>query len=173
MHKRLFTILAVGGLLFSTGMSFAQATQSAAPARSQVLTDQEIETMRGDVRDNRRKLTASNMTLSAEEATKFWPIYDQYIQETIKVNDERWSLIKDYAAAASNNNITDEVAQDYIKRCSEVDQNLIALRLKYVPIFQKAVSQKTTAQWYQVDRRLELMIELKQGSLLPIVGNSK
>ena len=171
MHKRLLTILAVGGLLFSSSVTFAQATQSAAPAKPQVMTDQEIETIRGDIRDKRKQLTASNMTLSADEATKFWPVYDQYIQETIKVNDERWSLIKDYAA--NYNSMNDQVAQDYMNRSAEADQRLIALRSKYVPIFQKVVSIKATAQWYQVDRRLELMIQLQQGSLIPIVDNSK
>jgi DNA anti-recombination protein RmuC len=167
MRNRLLAVLSVGGLLFSSSMMFAQATQSAAPAKPAAMTDQEMETLRADIRDERKKLTAANMTLSAEEAAKFWPIYDQYIQETIKINDERWSLIKDYAA--NFNNMTDQVAQDYMTRSADADQRLVALRSKYVPIFQKAVSSKTTAQWYQVDRRLETMIQLQQAALIPIV----
>jgi len=76
-------------------------------------------------------------------------------------------LIKDYAA--NFNNMTDQVAQDYMTRSADADQRLVALRSKYVPIFQKAVSSKTTAQWYQVDRRLETMIQLQQAALIPIV----
>jgi len=58
-----------------------------------------------------------------------------------------------------------------MQRSADVDQRWIALRQKYVPIFENAVSTRTTAQWYQVDRRLETMIELQQGSLVPIVDN--
>jgi hypothetical protein len=150
-----------------------QATQSAPATRasSRTISDEEIQIMRSDVREHRKKLTAANMTLTPEEASNFWPVYDQYVQETIKINDQRWALIQRYAANYST--MTDELAQDYITQSSEVDQQLIALRMKYVPIFQKVISIKKTAQWYQVDRRLELLISTQMGSLVPVVSDAK
>ena len=127
--------------------------------------------MRSDIREHRKKLTAANMTLTPDEAAKFWPIYDQYIQETIKVNDLRWALIKEYAANYST--MSDQLAQTYMLKSTQIDQELIALRMKYVPIFQKVLSTKKTAQWYQVDRRLELLISTNMGSLVPIVSDTK
>ena len=127
--------------------------------------------MRSDVRENRKKLTAANMTLTPDEASKFWPIYDQYIQETIKINDERWALIQKYAANYST--MTDELAQQYIMQSNDVDQQLLALRMKYVPIFQKVVSIKKTAQWYQVDRRLDLLLNTHMGLRIPVVSDAK
>jgi hypothetical protein len=111
------------------------------------------------------------MTLTADEATKFWPIYDQYIQETIKVNDDRWAMIKDYAA--NYNAMTDQLAQDYMKRSAAIDQQLTDLRIKYVPRFQTVVSPKKTAQWYQIDRRLDLLINLQLAALIPVVDPHK
>ena len=69
--------------------------------------------------------------------------------------------------------MTDNLAQDYMLKSTEVDQELIALRMKYVPIFQNVISTKKTAQWYQVDRRLELLISTQMGSLIPIVSDTK
>jgi hypothetical protein len=63
---------------------------------------------------------AQNMNLTADEATKFWPIFDQYRKEAIKPNDERWALIKEYAANYST--MTDAQAQDYIQRATDVDK---------------------------------------------------
>jgi hypothetical protein len=174
MLNRLFALIAVCGLLLSTRVVLAQATQSAPAAgpSSQALSDDEIQIMRADVREHRKKLTAANMTsLTPEEAAKFWPIYDQYIQETIKVNDLRWSLIKEYAA--NYDTMSDELAQSYMLKSTEVDQELIALRMKYVPIVQKVLSMKKTAHWYQVDRRLELLIDTQMGSLVPVVNDTK
>jgi hypothetical protein len=150
-----------------------QATQSApAPrASSRTISDEDVQVMRSDVRENRKKLTAANMTLTPDEASKFWPIYDQYIQETIKINDERWALIQKYAANYST--MTDELAQQYIMQSNDVDQQLLALRMKYVPIFQKVVSIKKTAQWYQVDRRLDLLLNTQMGLLIPVVSDAK
>ena len=173
MRNRLFALIAVFTLLFSSRVMLGQATQSApaASASSRTISDEEIQIMRSDVRDHRKKLTAANMTLTGDEAAKFWPIYDQYIQETIKVNDLRWALIKDYAA--NYDTMSDQLAQDYMTKSTEVDQQLIALRMKYVPIFQKVLSTKKTAQWYQVDRRLELLISTQMGSLIPVVSDTK
>ena len=58
------------------------------------------------------------MDLTSDESTKFWPIYDQYIQETVKIHDDRVALIKDYAT--NYNNISDQLAQDYMKRAGEI-----------------------------------------------------
>jgi hypothetical protein len=173
MLNRRFALIALCALLFPSRMMLGQAAQSAPAARasSRTISDEEMQIMRSDVRERRKKLTAANMTLTPEEASNFWPLYDQYIQETIKINDQRWALIQKYAANYST--MSDELAQDYITQSSDVDQQLIALRMKYVPIFQKVISIKKTAQWYQVDRRLELMISTEMGSLTPVVSDTK
>ena len=173
MLKTVFAIIGVCALLFSSRVMLGQTTQSAPAtgASSRAISDEEVQIMRADVRANRKKLTAANMTLTPEEAAKFWPIYDQYIQETIKVNDTRWALIQEYSANYSA--MSDQLAQDYMTKTADVDQQLIALRLKYVPIFQNVLSMRKTAQWYQVDRRLELLISTQMGSLIPIVSDAK
>ena len=66
--------------------------------------------------------------------------------------------------------MTDQVALDYVNRSGDVDQRVIAFP-EICTIFQNAVGTKTAAQWYQVDRRLRTMIDLQQGSLVPIVNN--
>jgi hypothetical protein len=35
----------------------------------------------------RKQLVAANLKLTDTQATKFWPIYDQYIAELVKVNN--------------------------------------------------------------------------------------
>ncbi len=111
------------------------------------------------------------MTLTADEATKFWPIYDQYRQEAIKPNDDRWALIKEYAA--NYNTMTDAQAQDYMKRSNAIDQQLISLRMKYVPLFEKVISAKKTALWFQIDRRIDLLINLQLSAVIPVVDTTK
>jgi hypothetical protein len=43
------------------------------------------------------------------------------------------------------------------------------LRTKYIPIFRKILSPKKTALFYQLDRRVQLMIDLQLASSLPLV----
>jgi len=38
------------------------------------------------------------MPLTDAEAQKFWPVYEQYNAEKLKINDDKLLVIKDYAA---------------------------------------------------------------------------
>jgi hypothetical protein len=171
-------LVVISALFVCNVLMFAQASQRPAAqsvsdsgAQSNSLKDQDIEMLRADLRAQRKEIVAQNMTLTADEATKFWPIFDQYRQEAIKPNDERWAVIKDYAA--NYGAMTDAQAQDYIKRSTAVDQQLLALRMKYVPVFEKVISAKKTALWYQIDRRIDLLINLQLSAQIPMVNTSK
>ncbi|HEY2361558.1 MAG TPA: hypothetical protein VGK36_10605 [Candidatus Angelobacter sp.] len=178
MKKGVITVLmAVAVVLLCNVSLFGQAAQpssqsaSGTEAQPNSINDKDVEMLRANLRANRKELMARNMTLTADEATKFWPVFDQYRKEAIKPNDERWALIKEYAA--NYNTMTDAQAQDYMKRAEVVDQQLLALRLKYVPVFEKVVSAKKTALWYQIDRHIDLMINLQLSSMIPMVDTTK
>jgi len=134
----------------------------------QYITDQEIQLMRQDVRAERRQLVAANLPLTTEESSKFWPVYDQYIAETIKINDTRYALLKDYAANYSN--MTDAKAADFISKIIEVDKALIELREKYIPIVEQVLPKRKAAMFLQIDRRLQLMIDLQLASQIPLIS---
>jgi len=124
-------LVLVSAMLLSTVSMFAQVTQSipgGAGTAPKAVSDQDIQLLREDIRTQRKQITAANMTLTSDEATKFWPIYDEYIQETIKINDDRWAMIKDYAA--NYDTMTDQQAQDHMKRSVAIDQQFTALREK-------------------------------------------
>jgi len=170
--KTMKAVLFVVNLLFVCNvLMLAQSSQNPANAQSNNVRDQDIAMLRTDLRSQRKQITAQNMILTADEATKFWPIFDQYRQEAIKPNDERWALLKEYADNYSN--MTDAQSQDYIKRSTAVDQQLLALRMKYVPVFEKVISPRKTALWYQIDRRIDLLINLQLSTLIPMVDTTK
>lgn len=123
--------------------------------------------MREDIRAERKKIVAANMPLTEAEATKFWPVYDRYIGETIKINDARYSVIKEYAQNYST--MSDTQADSFIKRWVSLDTDNSQLRLKYIPEFEKVISHKKTALFFQIDRRLNMMIDLQLSSQVPLL----
>jgi len=176
--KSLAAVVCVFTLGLSSISMIAQTSQSSPSpsvsgpgAQSNSVSDRDIEMLRSDLRSQRKQITAQYMPLTADEATKFWPIFDQYRHEAIKANDERWALIKDYAA--NYDTMTDAQAQDYINRSTSIDQQLLALRMKYVPMFEKVISAKKTALWCQIDRRIDLLINLQLSSQIPMVQVGK
>lgn len=148
--------------------------QQPAPSNKQNATmtaeqanDANIELMRQDVRAERKKIVAASMPLTETEATKFWPVYDRYVAETIKVNDVRFALLKEYAQ--NYETTTDAQADSFIKRWLALDQDNTQLRLKYISEFEKVISHKKTAMFFQIDRRISMMIELQLASQVPLL----
>ena len=166
--KRVVAVLTVvGALLLSSVPMFAQGGN----AGSNTATETDIKLLREDIRSERKRLVAANMPLTETEATKFWPIYDQYAAEVTKLGDTRVALIKEYAQ--SYDTMTDAQANDLMNRSAAIDQQVSALLLKYVPIFERVISAKKTAKWYQIDRRLDLLINLELAASIPMVDASK
>ncbi|HSY99847.1 MAG TPA: hypothetical protein VK788_10140 [Terriglobales bacterium] len=162
MKKSVIAVLIVAGvMLASDRFLFAQDSANS------TVTDQDVQLLRKDLRSQRKQLIAANLPLTDAEAVKFWPVYDQYQAEITKIGDTRLALIKEYAA--NYNTLTDAQAQDLITRSIGVDESFVQLRQKYVPIFQKVLPGKKTAMFFQMDRRVALMIDLQLASAIPIV----
>jgi hypothetical protein len=149
---------------------FAQQSGAAAPANQtaeDAADEANIQLMRQDIRSDRKKIVAASLPLTEAEATKFWPVYDRYIAETVKINDVRFALIKEYAA--NYRNITDAQADSYIKRWLALDMDYSQLRIRYIPEFQKVISPTKTAMFCQIDRRLTMVVELKIAGQVPLI----
>jgi hypothetical protein len=53
--------------------------------------------LRQDLRSKKKQLIAANLTLTDAEATKFWPVYDQYSADLAKLGDKKYIYIADGA----------------------------------------------------------------------------
>jgi len=158
-------LLFVGEALLAQN-SGAQTAQPVASRASAASIDEEIAMLRSDLRSNRKQVVAANMKLSDTEAEKFWPTYEQYVSELVKINDAKYALIKEYLQSS---NLTEEQADGMSKRWVEIDASVVQLRLKYIPIFRKALSAKGTAMFFQIDRRVQMMIDLQLASSIPLI----
>ena len=151
-------------------LAFA-ATISTAAAQRETDKGIEVETdillMRRDLRVEKKKIIAMNMPLTEAEATKFWPVYEQYTEEMRKHNDEFYSIIKEYAA--NQKTLSDAQAVGMVKRWSDIQVEVAQTRQKYVPLFEKVLPGKKAALFFQIDRRLYALMDLQSASEIPLV----
>jgi hypothetical protein len=171
MEKRLAAVLVLAGSCLLAGPQVkAQAAAAQQPMASsqgsQGISDQDIALMRADIRSQKKQIVAQNLKLSDTQATKFWPLYDQYTAELAKINDDKYMLIKQYADTWGT--MTDEQAAGYIARLLQVDARVGQLRIKYLPIVRQALPGKAAATFFQMDRRLSEMIDLQLASQIPL-----
>jgi hypothetical protein len=181
MKRLMMAVLLAAGICLSLGGATIAGTtaepkatpqsQATTPAQAseadQKSTAEEIELMRKDIRSMRKQLVAANLKLTDTEATKFWPVYDRYIAELVAINNTKYDLLKEYF----NNygQLTDEQADSMTKRLLGLDLSVAQLRQKYQPIFRAAVPAKVAATFFQLDRRIAMMIDLQLGSQIPLV----
>ncbi|HYJ48014.1 MAG TPA: hypothetical protein VEV81_15495, partial [Pyrinomonadaceae bacterium] len=145
----------------------APQTVSDRSAQPTTVADQDLELLRKDIRSTRKQIVAANIQLTDTEAEKFWPLYDQYAAETIKIYDARYAIVKEYAANLRT--LTDAQAMKKANGWAETDEAMTQLRRKYLPLFEKIVQGKKAALFFQLDRRLALMIDLQLASEIPLV----
>ena len=147
------------------------AANSAALAQKETANGVEVEKdlalIRRDIRADKKQIIAANVTLTETEATKFWPVYDQYVADMTKHNDEFYSLIKDYAA--NQKTITDVQAASMIKRWAEIQIGQAQTRQKFIPLFEKVIPARKVALFFQIDRRLYALLDMQVSSQIPLV----
>lgn len=147
------------------------AAESNALAQRQTANGVEVEKdlalLRRDLRSEKKQLIALNLPLTDAEATKFWPIYDQYAAAMSKHYDEFYAVIKDYAA--NQKTLTDEQAMSMIKRWTEIQVEVAQERQKHISIIEKTISGKKAALFFQIDRRLYALMDLQIASQVPLV----
>lgn len=137
--------------------SVAQATDAQ--------VDKTLESVRADMRADKVAIVTEAMNLSPAEGEKFWPVYREYEAEVVKLNDSRIAMVKEYAAKFTT--MTDADAKTLADKFFDWETRRTELRKKYFPKFAKATSATTAAKFFQVEHRLDLLVDLKIASEIP------
>jgi hypothetical protein len=135
---------------------------------SGVEVERDLALLRRDLRADKKQLIALNVPLTETEATRFWPVYDEYSGEMSKVYDEFYSLIKEYAA--NQKTLTDAQASSMINRWAAIQVQQAQLRQKYIPIVEKVIPSRKAALFFQIDRRLYELMDLQVASQIPLLS---
>ena len=162
MKKVIFSCVALAVALGAGSVGFAQTETSTG-----VSVETDLVLLRKNLREEKKQLIALNVPLTPDEATKFWPVYDDYALAMAKVNDEFYKVIKDYAA--NQKTLTDAQAIDMVKRWSDAQIQQVQTRQKYIPAFEKVIPGKKAALFFQVDRRLYALMDLQTAAQVPLV----
>lgn len=159
-------------LLGLTSMAIAQTEETPEETEATVevrpLSESDIALLRQDVQTRKMEIISDAMDFTDQEGSAFWPVYRDYANEQQKLGDKKFQIIKDYAQ--NYDQMDDAKAVDLTSRMAELDKAALENRVAYWPKFEKALGAKRAAKFLQVDRRLNLMIDLELTSQIPIIG---
>jgi hypothetical protein len=125
-----------------------------------------MEILREKLRADKKLLVAQNMQLSDAEGKTFWPVYDAYQEEKSKLADRRRQVIQDYAANFQA--LSDAIAKDLVDRSLAIKQDDVKLMAAYLPQFRKAVGEKKAARFYQIESKIEAIVNFELAANIPL-----
>jgi len=139
------------------------------PVVNEKFTDLEpaIQELRDAVGKDRRAIVKSNMLLTNSEATRFWPIYDEYRAEINKLGDRRVKLITDYAA--NRNSMSEDEASRLVKEYIDIDNDKLKVQSSYIKKFSKELSARTTARFFHIESKLDAIGDAARAAKIPLI----
>jgi len=129
--------------------------------------EQATEQFRVDMQAIAADVMAKGLTLTAEQAAKFWPMFEAFQKEQKAIIDEQLKSLIKYGNTYRTMTDTDALA--YANSLLQRDQKIHDLRLKYLAKFQSVVPPRIAARAIQLDRRLGLVAQVKISSQVPLI----
>jgi hypothetical protein len=160
-------LLAAVCLFNVAGVSGVAAQQAQPVGTKPAAVDDLLAAVRADLLASRRDTMAKNLTMTADQAAKFWPIYEKYEKEMTVIMEDHLKGVQRYIEAIDT--LDDAGALALIKAHLDRDERMNAMRQKALVELQRAVGTKLAVRAVQIDRRLSLVYQLEVASKIPLV----
>ncbi len=160
MNRR--TLKQLSTLAIGLCLWFAAAT----PVTGQVRRDV-VESLRGDLKADRKAVIAEEMKFTDQESEAFWPIYRSYRAEVEKVTDRIVKLVFEYADLYPE--VPDPKANEMLREYAKVEADLLAVKRKYFKKMGKVLPAAKVFRFAQLDNRFDLGTRLALAVWLPML----
>jgi len=127
--------------------------------------DSTIAVVRANMRADRAALITTGMNFNDKDGAAFWPIYQQYEYERSRLDDRRAAVIKLYTQKYPT--LTDAEAKAMTDQMFDCESRLAELKKKYYKKFNKVLPALTVTKFFQLERRIDLLMDMNVESSLP------
>ena len=139
----------------------ASLTQPA-PTEEQVVAE-----FRSELMARRADVMAKGLTLNAEQAAKFWPLFEQFQKEQDVLVQDQIQATDEYARKFQT--LTDADALAYVSSLLARDNKMTDLRIKWLAKFQAVIPPAMAARAIQLDRRLSNVTQVQLSQRIPLI----
>lgn len=116
---------------------------------------------------NKKAMTMDFLKLSPEDAAKFTPVYDEYLEARKKVSQVRAESLQTFAGKDAQ--LDDATAQKMVTTLMKNNDNLSKLQSKTFKKLSKALSPAKAAQWWQLESYIDAEIRAAILGELPLL----
>jgi predicted Zn-dependent peptidase len=127
----------------------------------------DIQGIRTDIREVAKEIVTENMVLTPDEAKIFWPLYDEYMLEVAVLGDQEVKLTEEYMLNFYM--MEEKTASNLLDDILNLERDKQSLKSEYIRKMKKVLPAKVVGRFYQIDRRLNLLIDAEKVSRMPML----
>jgi hypothetical protein len=127
-----------------------------------------LDILLDSIRANKKALVAANLSLTDEEAARFWPLYDRYQEELNTVQDRAVKIIQDYTA--SFHDLSNEKAMKLADDWLSAEGDRVKVRRTYLDQFAKVIPGRKVVRFYQIENKMDALLRYDLAGGIPVVG---
>jgi small-conductance mechanosensitive channel len=139
-----------------------------APVFAQESSSKAMETLREEVKADKKALTAENLKLTYTEGKAFWPLYESYQKDLDKINERRASLITDYAKEYRERSLSDKKAKQLISSYLDIEEDLVKLKKSYLKKLSAVIPDKKVMTYIQMENKIQAIIRFDFALGIPL-----
>ena len=128
-----------------------------------------LEIIHDKLKADKKLIVAKYMELTESEATKFWPVYDEYQKDLQTSNERLKSLLESYAADYKGKSLTDEKAKKLLDEWIALEQDEGKRRGAFAPKVLQALPAKKAARYLQIENEFRILLRYDLAATVPLV----
>ena len=128
-----------------------------------------MESVHEKLKADKKLIVTKYMELTAAEANRFWPVYEDYQKDLQKIDQRLLNLLQSYAADYRSQSLTDEKAKQLLDEWIAIDNDDAKRRASYVPKVMKALPPKKAARYLQIENEYRILLKYDLAVTVPLV----
>ena len=145
----------------------ALLVSSLVPGHAGETDEPNIELLLNTIRANKRALVEASLTLTDEEAERFWPVYDRYQAQLAGVNERLVALIEEYTDSFGD--LSNEKALKLIGEYLTVEVDRAKIRRENLDPIAKVLPGRKVARFFQIENKMDAVVRYDLAAGIPVL----
>lgn len=126
-----------------------------------------INLMKSVLQTERKSIIGEVLELTEDEASNFWPLYEEYEANLNLTYEQNYKLVQEFAN--NYNNMTEEKSEELIGKFFDVDIEILKIRKSYIKKFSKVIPATKVAKFYQAENKIKALVDYELAKSIPFL----
>jgi len=149
--------------------AFAQSTVDPAQQAREVDAVKQLQALQAEIGQGKRAFVEEQLKLTAGEAAKFWPVFDEHQAALTKLNKRRLDNIIAYARVYNAGTVDDASANSLAKEALSIEKEEAAQLERTYNKLKNAVPAVKAVRYLQLEAKLRAFVRVEQAAQIPYV----